>query len=85
MDDKNVYLQYLFLVSYPYFHGFKVLYPKSLLVHCVNDNDISILFRYHGYISAALVLGGVDSTGPHLYSVYPHGSTDKLPFVTMGR
>ncbi|KAK3087039.1 hypothetical protein FSP39_000856, partial [Pinctada imbricata] len=42
------------------------------------------LFRYHGYISAALVLGGVDSTGPHLYSVYPHGSTDKLPYVTMG-
>ncbi|KAL5012259.1 hypothetical protein ScPMuIL_010810 [Solemya velum] len=43
-----------------------------------------MLFRYHGYISAALVLGGVDSTGPHLYSVYPHGSTDKLPYVTMG-
>ncbi|XP_071097248.1 proteasome subunit beta type-7-like [Haliotis cracherodii] len=43
-----------------------------------------MLFRYHGYISAALVLGGVDSTGPHLYSVWPHGSTDKLPYVTMG-
>ncbi|XP_071156572.1 proteasome subunit beta type-7-like [Mytilus galloprovincialis] len=43
-----------------------------------------MLFRYHGHISAALVLGGVDSTGPHLYSVYPHGSTDKLPYVTMG-
>lgn len=40
--------------------------------------------RYQGYISAALVLGGVDSTGPHLYSIYPHGSTDKLPYVTMG-
>lgn len=23
-------------------------------------------------------------TGPHLYTIYPHGSTDKLPFVTMG-
>ncbi|XP_061164651.1 proteasome subunit beta type-7-like [Saccostrea echinata] len=43
-----------------------------------------MLFRYQGHISAALVLGGVDSTGPHLYSVYPHGSTDKLPYVTMG-
>ncbi|XP_033727773.1 proteasome subunit beta type-7-like [Pecten maximus] len=43
-----------------------------------------MLFRYHGGISAALVLGGVDSTGPHLYSVWPHGSTDKLPYVTMG-
>merc|ERR1711893_566188 len=42
------------------------------------------LFRYQGYISAALVLGGVDVTGPHLYSIYPHGSTDSLPYVTMG-
>ncbi|KAG8554256.1 hypothetical protein GDO81_003733 [Engystomops pustulosus] len=43
-----------------------------------------MLFRYQGYIGAALVLGGVDCTGPHLYSIYPHGSTDKLPYVTMG-
>nr|XP_033816940.1 proteasome subunit beta type-7 [Geotrypetes seraphini] len=43
-----------------------------------------MLFRYQGYIGAALVLGGVDCTGPQLYSIYPHGSTDKLPYVTMG-
>ncbi|XP_043841897.1 proteasome subunit beta type-7-like [Dromiciops gliroides] len=43
-----------------------------------------MLFRYQGYIGAALVLGGIDVTGPHLYSIYPHGSTDKLPYVTMG-
>lgn len=42
------------------------------------------LFQYQGHVSAALVLGGVDVTGPHLYTIYPHGSTDKLPFVTMG-
>ena len=42
------------------------------------------LFQYQGHVSAALVLGGVDITGPSLYTVYPHGSTDKLPFVTMG-
>ena len=40
--------------------------------------------RYQGYVSAALVLGGVDTTGSYLYTVYPHGSTDKLPYVTMG-
>ena len=40
--------------------------------------------RYHGYVSAALVLGGVDITGPSLYMIHPHGSTAKLPFVTMG-
>jgi len=42
------------------------------------------LFRYQGHVSAALILGGVDITGPSLYTVYPHGSTDRLPFVTMG-
>ena len=42
------------------------------------------LFRYQGHISAALVLGGVDFSGPHLYCVYPHGSSSVLPFVTMG-
>jgi len=31
------------------------------------------------------VLGGVDVTGPCLYTIAPHGSTDKLPYVTMGR
>lgn len=45
----------------------------------------SCVCRYQGYIGAALVLGGVDCTGPHLYSIYPHGSTDKLPYVTMGK
>lgn len=42
------------------------------------------LFQYQGHISAALILGGVDLTGPSLYTIHPHGSTDKLPFVTMG-
>lgn len=32
-----------------------------------------MLFRYQGHVSAALVLGGVDFHGPHLYTVYPHG------------
>ena len=26
----------------------------------------------------------MDSTGPHLFTVAAHGSTDKLPYVTMG-
>eukprot|EP00850_Spirogloea_muscicola_P016321 SM000131S26751 [mRNA] locus=s131:306424:307864:+ [translate_table: standard] len=44
----------------------------------------SHLFRYQGHVSAALVLGGVDVGGPHLHTVYPHGSTDSLPYATMG-
>jgi len=43
-----------------------------------------MLFRYQGHVSAALVLGGVDITGPSLHTIYPHGSSDSLPFVTMG-
>ena len=39
---------------------------------------------YQGHIGAALVLGGVDINGPHLFTVYPHGSSDALPFATMG-
>jgi 20S proteasome subunit beta 2 len=32
-----------------------------------------------------LVLGGVDPVlGPQLYTIHPHGSVDKLPFVAMG-
>eukprot|EP00816_Leptocylindrus_hargravesii_P009864 CAMPEP_0196808598 /NCGR_PEP_ID=MMETSP1362-20130617/8585_1 /TAXON_ID=163516 /ORGANISM="Leptocylindrus danicus, Strain CCMP1856" /LENGTH=291 /DNA_ID=CAMNT_0042182997 /DNA_START=24 /DNA_END=902 /DNA_ORIENTATION=- len=43
-----------------------------------------MLFRYQGHVSAALVLGGVDEAGPHVYQIYPHGSTGKLPYTTMG-
>lgn len=43
-----------------------------------------MLYKYQGHIGAALVLGGYDINGPQLYTIYPHGSTDKLPFVTMG-
>ncbi|KAG2497849.1 hypothetical protein HYH03_004116 [Edaphochlamys debaryana] len=42
------------------------------------------LFKYQGHVGAALVLGGVDLNGPHLFTIYPHGSTDSLPFATMG-
>jgi 20S proteasome subunit beta 2 len=42
------------------------------------------LFGYQGHVGAALILGGIDCTGPSLYTIYPHGSVDRLPFVTMG-
>lgn len=43
-----------------------------------------MLFKYQGHISAALILGGIDINGPSLHTIYPHGSTDQLPYVTMG-
>jgi 20S proteasome subunit beta 2 len=42
------------------------------------------LFRYQGHIGAYLVIAGCDPTGAHLFTVHAHGSTDKLPYVTMG-
>jgi len=43
-----------------------------------------LLYKYQGHVSAALVMGGVDVHGPHLYSIHPHGSTQRLPYTTMG-
>lgn len=57
---------------------------RSTRVATANRMLKQYLFQYQGYVSAALVLGGVDHSGPHLYSIHPHGSTDKLPYVTMG-
>lgn len=31
-----------------------------------------------------MVVAGCDATGSHLFTVHAHGSTDKLPYVTMG-
>ena len=45
---------------------------------------ISLLLRYHGKIGANLILGGVDCTGNHLYTVDPHGSVDEVPYLAMG-
>merc|ERR1712071_21420 len=57
---------------------------RTVKVATANRLLKQMLFRYQGQISAALVLGGIDSTGPHVNCIYPHGSTDSLPFVAMG-
>jgi len=43
-----------------------------------------MLYRYQGHVSTYLIIGGVDVTGPHLYSVAAHGSASKVPFTAMG-
>ncbi|CAG8493376.1 6883_t:CDS:2 [Racocetra fulgida] len=40
--------------------------------------------RYQGHIGAALIVGGYDVSGPGLFTIHPHGSTEKLPYVSMG-
>ena len=42
------------------------------------------LFRNHGRIKCAMVFGGVDLEGPHIYSLHSHGSTDRVPYTTLG-
>ena len=66
------------------FHNLHLKLVKPVFSYCSNYISRSFNVRYQGHISAALVLGGVDVTGPRLYSIYPHGSTDSLPYVTMG-
>lgn len=43
-----------------------------------------MLFRYQGHIGAHLIVGGVDSTGSYVTSIHQHGSTDTVPYTTMG-
>jgi len=43
-----------------------------------------ILFQHQGFLSAALIIGGLDYLGSHLFTIHPHGSSEKIPFVSMG-
>ncbi|CAL8396169.1 unnamed protein product [Gadus morhua 'NCC'] len=55
--------------------------PRVLMAASILQDT---LYRYGGQIGAHLILGGVDYSGAHLYTVGPYGSVDKLPFVSMG-
>ena len=57
---------------------------RQVRVCAANRMLKQMLFRYQGYVGTYLVLGGVDSTGPHLYEVSAHGSTSKGPYKAMG-
>ncbi|XP_012395781.1 proteasome subunit beta type-10 isoform X1 [Sarcophilus harrisii] len=47
-------------------------------------NDEISPHSYQGHIGASLIVGGVDITGPLLYSVHPHGSYSRLLFTALG-
>ncbi|KAI6700771.1 hypothetical protein NL676_015095 [Syzygium grande] len=66
---------------------------SQLQLHCYHTSresrvvtalNLLKLVSSQGHVQAALVLGGVDVTGPHLHMRYPRGSTDTLPFAAMG-
>lgn len=51
--------------------------------HC-NRYICDYLYGYRGHIGAALVLGGVDITGPQLYSISPNGYSANLDYTALG-
>ncbi|KAG6720098.1 hypothetical protein I3842_03G041800 [Carya illinoinensis] len=53
-------------------------------IYCCGAGTAANTEAITGYVQAALVLGEVDVTGPYLHTIHPHGSTDILPFATMG-
>lgn len=42
------------------------------------------LFQYQGHIGAYLIVAGVDPTGPKLFSIHAHGSTDVGYYLSLG-
>lgn len=42
------------------------------------------LFKYQGHLGAYLIVAGVDPTGPHLFSIQAHGSTDIGYYMSLG-
>lgn len=60
-------------------------HPTSLRMKAAVTRLSRLLFRYQGYISAALILGGCDKQdGPQLYSIHPHGSVMQFAYTAMG-
>ena len=51
----------------------------------LEHNHTHSALRYQGHVGASLVVGGLDVTGPQLYSVHPHGSYSRLPFAALGK
>ena len=60
----------------------KMMSDQSELYRLFFERESSV--QCQGLISAALIIGGFDSNGGQLYAIYPHGSVENLPFVTMG-
>jgi hypothetical protein len=53
------------------------------VVHAVKTL-VEKLFPYQGHIGANMIIGGIDETGPSLFTVAPHGSVSQTPFVADG-
>ena len=50
----------------------------------MHDASKAAPLPYQGHIGAYRVVAGVDPTRVHLFTVHAHGSTGKLPYITIG-
>mmetsp|Transcript_35709 Transcript_35709/g.69961 ORF Transcript_35709/g.69961 Transcript_35709/m.69961 type:complete len:252 (+) Transcript_35709:55-810(+) len=57
---------------------------KEIYVQTAVSICQKILFQHKGFLSAALIFGGFDFFGSNLFCVHPHGSSEKIPFISMG-
>ncbi len=57
---------------------------QVILLNQISSSKYSNISFSQGHVGCALILGGIDSTGPHVVCIHPHGSSDSLPYVTMG-
>lgn len=63
---------------------FQRKYCREPFVHTAQRFLCNHLHRYRGEIGAALILAGVDCTGPHLLNIMPHGSSAPMWYTSMG-
>ncbi|KAG5858795.1 proteasome subunit beta type-7 [Encephalitozoon hellem] len=63
---------------------FQNKYFRSPLVSHFKKVCVSHLHKYGGGIGAALIVGGIDDEGCHLYDIHPHGSSNPVLFTSLG-
>ncbi|KAH8343937.1 hypothetical protein KR084_002031, partial [Drosophila pseudotakahashii] len=57
---------------------------RKVPVRCANQMVRQLLYRFSGNMEANVVIGGVDRTGTHLFCTRFDGTTDTVPFTSLG-
>lgn len=63
---------------------FQNKYDRPAFVSHMRRMCAHYLHGYSGKIGAALIVGGIDSEGCHLYDIQPHGSSNPVLFTSLG-
>jgi len=57
---------------------------RKVPVRCANQMVRQLLYRFSGNMQANVIIGGVDRTGTHLFCTRFDGTTDTVPFTSLG-